>query len=112
MKQKDVRITIRVNEKQSEKLKQIAEESGYSVSEVLRDFISQDKQIIKKEDTQALISQINKIGNNLNQIAFRINSDNLKNKINNETYITASSRLLMIQSQLNIVIKNLKRSKL
>lgn len=75
--------------------------SGYNSSEFFRNAVLENKtEILHKEDVQRLLFQLNKIGNNINQLAYRANLDNFEGKITDDTYRSILSGLLPIRNKL------------
>ncbi len=70
---KDERITIRVTKKEKERLVRNSEKAELSLSEYL---IEQglDKDIIVIDGIKDLITELRKIGNNINQLTYLTNS--------------------------------------
>ncbi|RTL11805.1 MAG: plasmid mobilization relaxosome protein MobC [Neisseriaceae bacterium] len=74
MKSKSRVFHFRLTEDEAEKFEQQILESGYTASSFFREVILKNKtQVVKKEDAIKVIYHLNKMGNNLNQIAHGIN---------------------------------------
>lgn len=75
-KQKESRFELRMDDRQRQILRQKAARAGLSQAEYLRELI-EGHQIISKEQneqTDKLLYELNRLGNNLNQIAHNFNS--------------------------------------
>ena len=94
------RIELRVTEEFFQDLNSKIQDSGLSQSEFLRQNLSQDKIVVKK-DYNTLATQVRKCGVNINEIAFVLNVANLKNALNNYDYQALLTELKLIQNQLN-----------
>ncbi|WP_323589159.1 plasmid mobilization protein [Aliarcobacter butzleri] len=97
---KSKRIELRVTEEFFQDLNSKIHDSGLSQSEFLRQNLSQDKIVVKK-DYNTLIAQVRRIGVNLNELAFVLNIANQKNALNNYYYQALLVELKLIQNQLN-----------
>ena len=74
-KEKMKKISIRIPDKLYQELKQISEENGLTLSEVIRAKIQKNKRnLCNKKLTTEFLYQINRIGNNINQIAKYVNT--------------------------------------
>ncbi len=63
-----------LNEEEAEKLKQLAEKSGLSRQQCIRNFILQKKKKKKpQKELSEVIRQLSAMGNNINQIARAVN---------------------------------------
>lgn len=79
---KEYRINLYFNNKEQDKL--ILKFGGFPTGNIIKRLIFNQKITVRyyDENTQVLVSEINKIGNNLNQITRLFNQN--KNKINKE----------------------------
>lgn len=93
MSTKDIRKTLRFSETEWEEISQKIEEHNLTFSEFSRSAILQKK--IKTKLTLDFIFQIQKIGNNLNQIAKNLNTK--KDEIPNSEILKS---LISIQNQI------------
>lgn len=71
---KNKRITIRIEEKLKEKIKLESEKSNMTMSQYINKCLN-NKSIIVIEKGKEIYYELNKIGNNLNQIAKKVNSN-------------------------------------
>lgn len=73
----DKRITIRIPNELYEKLKQQSDETGYTLSEIIRKKLQKGnrEEIPNKKLTQEFIYELNRIGNNINQITKHCNTN-------------------------------------
>ena len=83
-------IAVRLDEETLQKLHELQNKTGLTQSELFRQFITKGKVTCKKkysdEDILFLISAINKVGNNLNQIALKLNIAHKKNELGEIEY--------------------------
>lgn len=87
---KQKQIAVRLDEETLQKLHELQQKTGLTQSELFRQFITKGKVTCKKkysdEDILFLISAINKVGNNLNQIALKLNIAHKKNELGEIEY--------------------------
>ncbi|WP_409159706.1 plasmid mobilization protein [Pectobacterium sp. B2J-2] len=105
---RDISIQFRVNKAESEYLKSLVEASGLERGHYIRKEILNSKPVIKRkmpEVNQKTYIQLSSLGNNLNQVAKKLNSnndfDNIKVSETNFLIKQVSKRLLEIQKDLN-----------
>jgi predicted transcriptional regulator len=99
---KSHRITIRVDSELNIKLNDLATKADITISELIRNYaINQKQDIVNKKDIMQWLYHLNKIGNNINQIAHRLNSDNIANKISDISYKSTFGKLISIENQLS-----------
>ena len=68
-------ISLRLTESEFEQIKSEAEENGYSKSDFIRSILFKKNRCIKnKKNTKKILFELNRIGNNLNQIAKYVNT--------------------------------------
>lgn len=109
MNKKDALIQLRITEQDKIKLQEKAKEAGLSLTELVRDYILNDKtEIVPKQDIIAILYQINKIGNNINQLAKRVNQDFLLGSISDNTYAKVIANLKIYSSEVNVLTKLIK----
>lgn len=109
MNKKDQKLSFRLSNEDAEKLKIITQDSGLSASEFIRKVILNNEiNIIKKEDTIKVIYHLNKMGNNLNQIAHGINKAFLENIVTEELMEKYLRQLNMVQNQQRLFLDLLK----
>ena len=73
MRKRDKTLTIRLTEKEYETIMKKVIRSGMSVTDFLVT-ATQQTQIHVAEDTKPLVTELKRIGNNLNQITAKINA--------------------------------------
>ena len=105
---RDISIQFRVNKAEFEYLKELVEASGLERGHYIRKEILNSKPVIKRkmpEVNQKTYIQLSSLGNNLNQVAKKLNSnhdfDNIKVSETNFLIKQVSKRLLEIQKDLN-----------
>jgi len=78
----DKRITIRIPNELYEKLKQQTDETGYTLSEIIRIKLQGNRGEIKnKKLTKEFVYELNRIGNNINQIAKHCNTNKVIDRL-------------------------------
>ena len=99
---KDKRIEIRVTQELYNTLQVKSKAAGMSISKYVRNAILEsDIKVDNSKDIATLIGSINKIGNNLNQIAHNLNIANNSNKLDDIKYDQLLDELLVIKYYLN-----------
>lgn len=99
---KNKRITIRVDEKLKEKIKSQSKKANMTMSEYINRVLK-NKNIVVIEQGREICFELNKIGNNVNQIARKLNSGiATKNDINNLDNV--SKELNKIWQLLNLLM--------
>lgn len=77
MKENKVKISVRLNEKEHKQLQRQAENAGLKMEPFIRKLImGADIQPRPPDNVVQLIREINYIGNNINQIAKKVNTEN------------------------------------
>ena len=77
MKENKVKISVRLNEKEHKQLQRQAENAGLKMEPFIRKLImGADIQPRPPDNVVQLIREINFIGNNINQIAKKVNTEN------------------------------------
>lgn len=100
-------VQCKLNEEDYKKYIKKVHKSGYTQSEFFRKCILTNKtEIVDKTISNNLIRQIAWIGNNLNQIAHVLNSQQMNNSIKSETWSMVINELKMIRNDI-IAIKEL-----
>ena len=95
---KDRRIEIRVSEELYNMLVFKASASDKKLSEFVREcIVSSDVKIDNSKDILKLVFQMNKIGNNINQIAHKLNIAHNSNKMNDINYTNLLDELIVIE---------------
>ncbi len=105
---RDISIQFRVNKVEFEYLKELVEASGLERGHYIRREILKSEPVIKRkmpEVNQKTYIQLSSLGNNLNQVAKKLNSnndfDNTKVSETNFLIKQVSKRLLEIQKDIN-----------
>lgn len=102
---RNVKLTARVSEEEAQKIKENAIKAGITVSEFLRSSALNIKIKQKQcDELKMIVYEINKIGNNLNQIARKINSDR-------DIDIEALERLKNIEYALYLLLDNVVKER-
>ena len=107
---KDRQINVRVNQEILNILELKAKASNMSKTEYVTRAIldSEIKVTNNSKDISKLIGSINKIGNNINQIARNLNVANKQDKLDYINYDNILDKLIIIQYQLNEILKSVK----
>lgn len=92
-------LKISMDESLHQTSKEKAKELGISLSELVRQFLKNGK-VIEKKDDKALLYHLNKIGNNINQIARKINSEKSYRAIDSTIY----TMLLKVKKDIEILV--------
>ena len=72
---KNKTISLRLTEEEYNRLKNTADELGYSVSELVRKKVLGNREkLAQRQDLKLIAYELNRIGNNLNQIAKYVNT--------------------------------------
>lgn len=107
---KEKQINIRVNQNEFDELENKSKELKITKSEFILKLIFGEK--IKKDnskDNLKYLSSINKIGNNINQIARLLNSKNLKNELADDDYSNLLDKLIIIETNLQNIYKEVSK---
>jgi hypothetical protein len=95
---KNQNIKVRVTDEEKSQIENICYKNNIKISDFIRDCIFKREQKTirilsknEKEILQNIIFEINKIGININQIAYFFNSENLKKLKENENILTTFS---------------------
>lgn len=108
-KKKSEIVIFRTTLDDKQRLQAKALEADLTLAELVRDYILNDKtEIIHKEDSVAIIYQLNKIGNNVNQLAKRANYDHLAGKISDVTYAKVITNLKIYSAEVNALFNLIK----
>ena len=100
---KDIIITFRTTTKLKEKMKKQSEKAHISMSKYIERILS-NKDIVVIEEGMKIYFELNKIGNNLNQIAMKVNS-NIASPKDLDNLADISASLKDIWKALNSLIK-------
>lgn len=92
-------LKISMDESLHQTSKEKAKELGISLSELVRQFLKNGK-VVEKKDDKALVYHLNKIGNNINQIARKINSEKSYRAIDSTIY----TMLLKVKKDIEILV--------
>jgi hypothetical protein len=99
------KVTIRLTSEDYDRFINKVIISGYNQSVYARNALLGDKvTIIAKDNIKELLRQINMMGNNINQLAYRVNLDNINGKTSNDTYKSILKGLLAIESKLDALV--------
>ncbi len=99
---KDITIKIRLTEELNQMLIFKSKAINTNKSEYLRKLInSSDIKVANSKDKSNIIKAVNKVGNNINQIAYMLNKANLNNELNKIDYDNLSDKLSIIEYMLN-----------
>jgi len=87
------------------------EASGMKESAFLRDCVLNNKtQIVAKAKTSVDVTRLlylcNKVSNNVNQLAHRVNTDHLAGKVNEATYESLLFELHAVTQYMKVALKN------
>ena len=106
---KDNRVTIRLSDEQYKALLIKAEASNKKISEYIRDtIVNSEVKADTKKDYIYLIGAVNKIGNNLNQIAYNLNYARNRNKIDDIDYDNLLASLLLTENAFKNILEECK----
>lgn len=82
--------------------------SNMTASDYIRQSITQsDIKVDNRKDIGKLIGSVNKVGNNINQIAHNLNIANNSNKLDDVNYNNILDKLTIIEYQLKEVLKGI-----
>ncbi|AFI06722.1 plasmid mobilization protein [Helicobacter cetorum] len=102
---KTTAISIRLNKEQKDLITFKAKAINISKTDLILRAIENAEIKSDSKDTTKLLSEVNRIGNNLNQIAHAINLTKLKNQLHNFDFSTLENDLTIIKYQLNELLK-------
>lgn len=106
MDKKSKIISLRLDEITLKELEKKASATNRSISDFIRkSIITTEVQINTKKDKALLIGSINRVGNNINQIAHNLNIAKQNNNLNNIDYETIINQLYIIELHLKELIK-------
>ncbi len=96
---KNKTISLRLTEEEYNKLKNTADELGYSVSELVRKKVLDNREkLAPKQDLKLIAYELNRIGANLNQVAKYVNTHKAIDRV-------VASNLLKIKEAIESVSK-------
>jgi len=75
------KISIRIPDETYEELKKIANENGLTLSELIRSKLDNKKNICNKKLNREYLYHLNRIGNNINQIARYVNAKKVVDRL-------------------------------
>ena len=105
---KDKQINLRLSQELYNMLKLKSKASNMTASNYIRTSINSSQiKIDNSKDIGKLIGAINKVGNNINQIAYTLNKANSSNKLNDIDYNNLLDKLTIIEYQLKDIIKSI-----
>lgn len=99
---------FRISKELKDLLNSKSQEANMNSSEFLRELILSSQINIKttnKKDLKELIWNVNKIGVNINQLAYALNYSIEANKLDNYSYQNLANRLLIIENRLDSILK-------
>lgn len=105
---KNKEFKFRLSEELYNMLQLKATASNMNASDYLRNAINEsDIKIDDRKDIGKLIGSVNKVGNNINQIAHNLNIANNSNKLDDVNYNNILDKLTIIEYQLKEVLKGI-----
>jgi hypothetical protein len=106
---KDKQINLRLTNELFNQLTFKANTCGKSTSEFLRESIHNSEiKVDNSKNINEMIFQVNRIGNNLNQIAKNLNISNNENSLNDYDYENLLNELNIIEFLLIDILKEVK----
>jgi len=105
---KDRMLRIRLTDELYNMLSFKAEASNKTMSEYIRELINNSEVKSSNKNYGALLGAINKIGNNVNQIAHNLNIANNANKLDEVDYDNILTSLLLIEQNLKSILYEYK----
>ena len=98
-------IRFRISEDDYSNYVDKVKQSGYNQSEFFRNIVLENKtKVINKDDGIKVVYHLNKMGNNLNQIAYKLNKAYLSGNISEEICIRNLELLdRILEEQKNII---------
>jgi len=104
---KDKRLNIRLSNELYNMLQFKATAAKKSNSDFIRQSILKSEIRVDESKNQFfIISSINKLGNNINQIAYVLNCANKSNNLNAVDYSNILDELIIIEKQLKVLIND------
>ena len=104
---KDKQINIRVNQEILNTLMVKANVANMKKSEyIIKCILNSNIKVDNSKDICKLIGSVNKIGNNINQIAKNLNIANNTNKLDDINYNNLLDKLTIIEYQLKNILKS------
>ena len=101
-------ITLRISDELDNMLTLKSAAANKNRSEYLRDSIFKSNIVIDKtRDIRMMIGSINRVGNNINQIAHNLNIANNSNKLDDVNYNNILDKLTIIEYQLKELLKDI-----
>ncbi len=105
---KDRVVTTRLTNELYNMLQLKAASTNMTASDYIRHSITNsDIKIDNRKDIGKLIGSVNKVGNNINQIAYNLNIANNSNKLDDINYNNILDKLTIIEYQLKEVLKGI-----
>lgn len=105
---KTKQLNIRVTEEIYNMLQLKSKASNMTATDYIITSINQsDIKIDNRKDIGKLIGSVNKVGNNINQIAHNLNIANNSNKLDDVNYNNILDKLTIIEYQLKEVLKGI-----
>ena len=101
-------ITLRISDELDNMLTLKSAAANKNRSDYLRDSISKSNIAIDTtKDIRMMLGSINKVGNNINQIAHNLNIANNNNKLDDINYNNILDKLTIIEYQLKELLKSI-----
>ena len=101
-------ITLRISDELDNMLTLKSAAANKNRSDYLRDSISKSNIAIDTtKDIRMMLGSINKVGNNINQIAHNLNIANNNNKLDDINYNNILDKLTIIEYQLKELLKGI-----
>lgn len=107
---RDIRVNFRFTKSEIDELEKKCDELKITKTDFVSSLIFDTK--IKKDnskDSLKYLNAINKIGNNINQIARLLNTKNLKNELKDDDYSNLLDKLIIIESNLSNIYKEVSK---
>ena len=99
---------FRLSQEQKQLLNSKAKAANMNGTQFLIKYIESSNINVKtnnKKDLKELIWNINKIGVNINQLAYALNYSIEANKLDNYSYINLTNKLLIIENRLDLILE-------
>jgi len=106
MNKKNKMLRIRLTDDEYNLLKEKADKAGKTMSEFVRDYITKGKVNSKCKDLPSLILHLNKIGNNINQIARNLNIAKKEGYLAEQDYDLLLDELMQINNNLKAILND------
>lgn len=101
-------VCVRLTDEEYVNLQMKAKASNKKVSEYIRELIAMSKVKVSNKDYVKMMAEVNKIGNNLNQIARNLNIACKKDELSKQDYEMLLAQLYSIDKQLKEILNECK----